>query len=71
MNEIEKLFEAYQKDLTLDDLQVHWAGQVVRLLSGNTLMAHFTPHNVIYKIKNWCVKNSYRCSQIQNGRILL
>lgn len=72
---IDELFERNQKDQMLDDVGVQWMGQMVRLYSkypgnGRTLTT-LSAANVVGKIKRWCVKANYRCSQIQNGKVML
>ena len=71
-------FEQNQKDLTLDNILVLWQAHTVTLhkveadgLLGDPLTFFTCGPNLIDKIERWCVKNNYRCAQIQNGRIML
>lgn len=69
-------FEKNQKDLMLDDLKVWWVGDSVVLLKGGQTMTIFSARSttgptVAEKISRWCVKNHYRCSQVQNGKVML
>jgi hypothetical protein len=75
-------FGKNQKDLSLDDIKVIWTGQTVSLYQaaiytdgrqgvGRFLTSMEAGENTVAKIQGWCVKNCYRCSQIQNDRILL
>ena len=72
---IDELFEQNQNDLTLSDVGVQWVGGQVRLYAkypgnGSTL-GLLTSVNVVAKIKRFCVKTNHRCSQIQNGKVML
>jgi hypothetical protein len=81
--QIERGFEKNQADHMLDDAKVHWMGQQVRLYvpAGmtsakqidmvGTLAMMTADAKLVRKIKVWCVKNHYRCSQIQNGKVML
>jgi hypothetical protein len=76
-------FEKNQSDYLLDDAKVQWMGQQVRLYvpagmtspkqidMAGTLATMTADKNAVRKIKVWCVKNHYRCSQIQNGKVIL
>ena len=70
MNEKQKMqFEANQRDLMLDDTKAWWKGMRVDLLTtdGTKTLAMFdldTRRPVAAKIALWCIKNHYRCSQV-------
>lgn len=72
-------FKRNQADLTLEDIKVIWMGRTVLLHKygsdpktlGPMLTSMVADSNIVQKIKRWCVKNSYRCSQIQNGKVML
>ena len=72
MNTSEK-FLKLQNDLSVDDARVHWMGEYVRLLGARgQVLAHMTVGtDVAGKIQRWCVKNSYRCSALRDGRVWL
>jgi hypothetical protein len=57
----------------LDDVLIQWCGQyVLLLLNGKTLAMFSTDQqNLVGKIELWLDKNHYRCSQIQNGKIMI
>jgi len=65
-------FEQNQKDMMLENVRVICMGYNVGLFSTEKqkLLTILSPYNVVLKIKRWCVKNSYRCEQIQNEKIL-
>ena len=78
LEQIERTFERNQKELTLDDAGVLWCGDYVQLYKrnhDNTIMGSLTTmsasSNIVLKIKTWCVKNAYRCSQIKNEKVVL
>jgi hypothetical protein len=59
-------------DQQLDDLKVLWTGQTVSLmLDGKILTSLQATANIQDKIAQWCLKNSYRCTQIHDGKIWL
>lgn len=70
--ETEAAFDKNQQDLQLDDLTVWWIGQLVVLsLQGRSITTLTADERVVYKIKRWCVKNHYRCSQVAGGKLQL
>jgi hypothetical protein len=83
MDRIDFEFDKNQADYMLDDAKVQWMGQQVRLYvpagftsakqidMAGTLAMMTADEKVVRKIKVWCVKNHYRCSQIQNGKVML
>ena len=59
-------------DKSLDDIKVQWCGNIVRLLKNTSCVGIITAdENAVKKIERLCIKNAYRCSQIQNGKIML
>jgi hypothetical protein len=69
-------FETNQTDLGLDDIQILWTGQYVQLykrgkLTDNPLTTLRVSAALVPNIMRWCLKNSYRCSQIRGGKICL
>jgi len=67
-------FERNQADLTLTDVKVQWLASCVRLyIAGQSrdLTVLTVDGRIQDKIKGWCVKNNYRCSQVRNNRIYL
>src|SRR5688572_30486827 len=71
-------FEKNRFDFMLDDTKVIWAGASVQLYAqpepgklGALCSVFNASTQTIKHIMRWCVKNSYRCSQIQNGKINL
>jgi hypothetical protein len=71
VNNITMKFNELQKDLSVDDVSVHWMGESVRLHIGNKTLTTFSSENVVDKIRTWCVKNTYRCSAVSGGRVWL
>lgn len=70
---IDEAFAILNQDSILEDVKVLWHGQYVLLLSegGKTLTTLEADLKVQEKILRWCQKNSYRCTQIHDGRIWL
>lgn len=72
---IEELFNQNQANQSLPDTGVQWLGHKVRLYTkypgdGSTL-EWLSTANVVAKVQRWCVKHGRRCSQIQNGKVML
>lgn len=71
--QLARRFAQNQADLSLDNIKVQWMGESVLLYKGNenlTSLSSRLPY-IVERIMAYCVKNTYRCSQIQNGRIML
>ena len=62
-------FDELQKDQSVDDVQVQWCGDLVRLYRNTRTLTVLRADNTAEKIKRWCEKNTYRCSAIRYGRI--
>lgn len=66
--------EELNADQLLDDVKIQWCGQVVILWhaeTGKILTRLTVDGGTVAKVVNWCRKNSYRCTQVQGGRIML
>jgi hypothetical protein len=65
--------EEINKDFLRDDVRVLWISSGVALtLNGKiltVLSAEFP--GLLDKITRWCDKNSYRCTQVHDGKIWL
>ena len=67
-----RTIEELNADPMLENVYVRWMGQTVSLYAGNKMLTVLsaTP-NVLDKIVRWLDKNSYRATQIHDGRIWL
>ena len=68
-----KTIEELNADFLLDDVTVLWSGTNAILLLNGKHLTYFSAleGDLVAKITRWCRKNSYRCTQIQNGRIMV
>ncbi len=57
----------------LPNVKVQWMGEYVHLYSEATGqgVANFHAQEAFESISRWCAQNSYRCDQLQNGKIML
>jgi hypothetical protein len=66
--------EEMNRDWLRDDLKVLWTGRAVSLMTQDgkilTTLDASAP-GLQEKIRRWCDKNNYRCTQIYDGKIWL
>jgi hypothetical protein len=61
-------------DWLLDDAKVLWTGRAVSLMTqGGKILTTLDAElpDLQGRIRLWCAKNNYRCTQIYNGKIWL
>lgn len=59
------------KDLSLDNIDVKWGGYYLLLLKNGKLAGTVTlDENSAKKIEKFCIKNTYRCKQINGGQLI-